>query len=160
MISRARGLAQNTRGNPGKYREGKRITNTEQDRLITVSLSNPQNSRIKEAAGGAVISTLLTGDCKNRRAQPRMRFYQKFSLYQIRSSAGISQHNGASHTHKTPKSPQIIHSFHTLPHLRLMNSSNAFQNLCFPSNFIMKVHWCHSDAPCTLSILRLLFSTA
>lgn len=73
-ISRARGLAQNTRGNPRKHREGERITNTGQDRLTTVSLLKPQNSRIKEEAGGRIISTLLTGDGKTRRAQPRMRF--------------------------------------------------------------------------------------
>lgn len=45
-------LAQNTRGNPRKAREGERITNTGQDGLTTVSLSKAKNSRRKRGSRG------------------------------------------------------------------------------------------------------------
>lgn len=103
MISGARGLPQNTSGNPRKCGKGKRTTNTGWDMLTTVSLSKRQHSTIKRgSSGGTIISTLLTGDCKNRKAQPRMRFDQKFSFCWVRLSASISQHNGASLTCTKP----------------------------------------------------------
>lgn len=152
-------LAQNTRGNPRKAREGERITNTGQDGLTTVSLSKAKNSRRKRQQGGTIITMLLTEGCKNRRDFTRMRFYQKFSLCQVRSSGSISQHNGASH--KAPKLPQ----HHSLPSHSAPSLGYELLKSISKSLLSKQLHYEGAlvslrDAPCTLSILKLLFITA